>query len=77
VFGVVSSGGLVVLGGEADDQVFEELAGGGVDDADVVVLAAQDDGVRAWVRSMPMWWRRPWLARVTTQESSIVSWRTR
>ena len=33
--------------------------------------------VRAWVRPMPMWWRRPLTRRVTQPESSTRSWRTR
>ena len=36
------SGGLVVLGG-VEDQLAEELPGGGVDHADVQVLDEQDD----------------------------------
>ncbi len=37
-----SAGGLVVVAG-VDDQVAEDLSGGGVDDGDVVVLDEQDD----------------------------------
>ena len=37
-----SAGGLVVAGG-VEDQVAEELAGGGVDDADVQVLDQEQD----------------------------------
>ncbi len=36
------SGGLVVAGG-VDEELAEEFAGGGVDDADVKVLDEQDD----------------------------------
>lgn len=36
------SGGLVVAGG-VQDEVAEELSGGGVDDADLEVLDGQDD----------------------------------
>jgi hypothetical protein len=36
------SGGLVVLGG-VEDQLAEQLPGGGVDHADVQVLDEQDD----------------------------------
>jgi hypothetical protein len=37
-----AAGGLIVLAG-VEDQVAEELAGGGVDDADVQVLDEQQD----------------------------------
>jgi hypothetical protein len=47
LFGVVwawwSSGGLVVASG-VNDQFAEQVAGGGVHDADVEVLDEQDDG---------------------------------
>jgi hypothetical protein len=39
--------------------VAEELAGGGVDDADVEVVDEQQDGLWMWAWPMPMWWRRP------------------
>ena len=38
----VPAGGLVVAGG-VDGEVAEEFAGGGVDDADVVVVDEEDD----------------------------------
>ena len=38
----VAAGGLVVLGG-VEDQVAEEFAGGGVDDADVAVADKEQD----------------------------------
>ena len=70
------AGGLVVAGG-VEDQFAEEFAGGGVDDADVQVLDEHQDGVRAWVRPMPMWWSFPWTRRVTLLLPSTRSVRTR
>jgi hypothetical protein len=50
--------GLVAAGG-VEGGVAEELAGGGVDDADVEVVDEQQDGLWMWAWPMPMWWRRP------------------
>jgi hypothetical protein len=71
-----SAGALVVLG-RVDDQLAEELSGGGVDDPDVEVLDQQQDVGSGVVRPMPMWWTRPLTRRVTQPEASMTSWRTR
>ena len=62
-----SAGGLVVLAG-VEDQVAEELAGGGVEDADAQVLDEQQDvGRRA-----PLRW--PALIGATARMRALDSW---
>ena len=48
-----SAGGLVA-GGGVEDELAEEFSGGGIDDSDAEVVDEDQDGVRAWVRPMPM-----------------------
>jgi hypothetical protein len=67
---------LVVPGG-VEDELAEEFAGGGVDDGDLQVVDEEQDGVRAWVRSMPVWGRRQARRRLTAPVSSTRSVRTR
>jgi hypothetical protein len=49
----------LVIDGRVENQVTDELAGGGVDDPDIAAVDQHKDGVRAWVRPMPMWCSRP------------------
>jgi hypothetical protein len=67
----------LVVAGEVDGQLAEDLAGGGVDDADFEVVDQEDDGVRAWVRPSGMWRSLPATRRVTVPQESRRSRRTR
>jgi hypothetical protein len=50
------SSGWLVVAGRVECELADELAGSGVDDADVQVLDEHQDRVPAWVRPTPMWW---------------------
>jgi hypothetical protein len=56
------------------DQFADELAGVGVDDADVQILDQEQD---AGARPMPMWWSFPLWWREMSPVASMRSVRTR
>ena len=64
----------LVVDGWVEDQLADELAGGGVDDVDVEAVDQHEDG---GVRPTPMWCSRPLWRRVSVPPVSMMSLRIR